>query len=358
MDIEHFKEEQIPLSAVLDKYKELQIIRLMALGFLSLALVLNVFYNIRNSSVLGIAFIIITCAVAFIAGFFAIMGLIHRKLQVLFLLVSGVAMLIAPMFKTVTTEFNPFMTLDFWIAMGFGLFFFLYIEYTHGFARYCKIGEMAIINKFEDFDFNTILKRYIITGLLFTLIVVVMSFIIAAFYLILAYEFITWQFALLVGTILGLIGSYILFGILRNSGKDTAICLGGGAGVFIVIDGLFTLLFILLYDSDKFRLLSIQFARSLELNSVYGIVFSESIVLLFIVVISTIIFARKDFSKVIKWGKEQRMKWQRVDTGGSKSLSTGERRPEMYTAGGAQPPSAGSGTSPPPGGRVPPGQRM
>jgi hypothetical protein len=127
--------------------------------------------------------------------------------------------------------------IDLILAIVFGVFYILYIEYLHAVLRFSGIGKMAIERNLKDFDFGHVIRHY----------------------------------------------------------------MGYGGGILGVIIGLSLIVVFIRQGLLKFMVEgSPQFAHSVEMNSVYGLAISSAIFFTILGIVLSFIFGGKDYAASVR----------------------------------------------------------
>jgi hypothetical protein len=229
------------------RYREIGTVKVMAAMFMFICCGMNfvfVFYGGGESlsameklfSIGSLAAIILTI-LAVIFGIMAIFMRLETKL--LSLSLKNWFMMLAPIFMIAGSAIKPpIMTvgeidyMELSLAIVFGVFFLLFIEYLHAVKRFTDIGRMAIERNLKDFDFGHVIRHYISFG-----------------FMVLG----------------GIVGISLVVVFLRN------VILGGLEGWVP------------------------QFARSIEMQSVYGLAISSALVFCLLGIVLSFVFGGREY---------------------------------------------------------------
>ncbi len=175
------------------KYRELGTIKVMAAMFMFICMALNIVFMIWDPStqqmsgsdiatVAGGAAIGCT-SVGIVFGIMAIFMNLKKKfgaypLRVYMMLLSPLFILIGAGVKRTIMSVGAINYVDLLLAIVFGIFFILFIEYLHAVWRFTSIGKMAIERNLKDFDFGHVIRHYMGFGFGVLGIIVVLSVIV------------------------------------------------------------------------------------------------------------------------------------------------------------------------------------
>jgi len=175
------------------KYRELGTIKVLAAMFMFICMALNIVFMVWDPStqqmsgsdilsVSGIAAIACT-SIGIGLGIMAIFMTLKKKfglypLRVYIMLLSPLFILIGAGVKRTIMSVGAINYVDLALAIVFGVFFILFIEYLHAVWRFTSIGKMAIERNLKDFDFGHVIRHYMAFGGGVLGIIVVLSVIV------------------------------------------------------------------------------------------------------------------------------------------------------------------------------------
>jgi len=161
------------------KYGEIGTIKVLAAMFMFICFALNIVFMIYDPStsqmsgdkiltVGGIGALICT-VLGVVFGIMAIFVKLNQKvgpypMRVLLMLMSPLFILIGAAVKPTIMAVGPVDMLDLALAIIFGVFFILFIEYLHAVWRFTSIGKMALERNLKDFDFGRVIRQYMSFG--------------------------------------------------------------------------------------------------------------------------------------------------------------------------------------------------
>jgi hypothetical protein len=175
------------------KYRELGTIKVLAAMFMFICMALNIVFMIWDPStqqidasqmgtIGGIAAIACT-ATGIALGIMAIFMNLKQKvgpypLRIFLMMMSPLFILIGAGVKRTIMSVGAINYVDLALAIVFGVFFILFIEYLHAVWRFTSIGKMAIERNLKDFDFGHVIRHYMgfgggVLGIIVVLSVVV-----------------------------------------------------------------------------------------------------------------------------------------------------------------------------------------
>jgi len=157
------------------RYGALGTLKVMAVIFMIICLILNFVFLIYDpgtqqmvpeqlGTIGGIAAIVLSI-IGVVFGFMAVYVKLRQKvgpypLQTFMMLLSPLFLLIGAGVKPTIMNVGPVDPMDLILALIFGVFFILYIEYLHAVFRFNAIGKMAIERNLKDFDFGHVIRHY------------------------------------------------------------------------------------------------------------------------------------------------------------------------------------------------------
>jgi hypothetical protein len=175
------------------KYRELGTIKVLAAMFMFICMALNIVFMIWDPStqqidatqmgtIGGIAALACT-AVGIGLGIMAIFMNLKQKfgpypVRIFLMMMSPLFILIGAGVKRTIMSVGAINYVDLALAIVFGVFFILFIEYLHAVWRFTSIGKMAIERNLKDFDFGHVIRHYMgfgggVLGIIVVLSVVV-----------------------------------------------------------------------------------------------------------------------------------------------------------------------------------------
>jgi hypothetical protein len=193
-----------------------------------------------------------------------IMGFFVRSLRKWMTLLAPALLVAAVAVRPLTSDVGSLSLSDVALGLAFAVFWFLGLEYLHALQRFVEVGEMAIKRKLTNFNLSGVVKHFLIYG--FTtlgLIVLVVLGVLGMIALMQSAMLTLLAFGVML-VALGVVGS--LFIMMSKDYVKGALYLIAvlGAGIALVVLSLFV------EGSDLF-------AKSAELNSVYGIAVSSAV---------------------------------------------------------------------------------
>lgn len=175
------------------KYRELGTLKVLAAMFMFICMALNIVFMIWDpstqqmspsglASISGAAAIACT-SVGIVLGIMAIFMNFKQKfgpypVRVFLMLLSPLFILIGAGVKQAIMSVGAINYVDLALAIVFGVFFILFIEYLHAVWRFTSIGKMAIERNLKDFDFGHVIRHYMGFGGGVLGIIVVLSVIV------------------------------------------------------------------------------------------------------------------------------------------------------------------------------------
>jgi len=203
-------------------------------------------------------------ALGIVGMLLGIMGFFVRSLRKWMLLFAPAILIAAVAVRPLTSDVGSLSLSDAALGLAFAVFWFLGLEYLHALQRFVEVGEMAIKRKLTNFNLSGVVKHFLIYG--FTtlgLIVLVVLGVLGMIALMQSAMLTLLAFGVML-VALGVVGS--LFIMMSKDYLKGALYLIAvlGAGVALVVLSLFV------EGSDLF-------AKSAELNSVYGIAVSSAV---------------------------------------------------------------------------------
>jgi hypothetical protein len=99
-------------------------------------------------------------------------------LRIIMMLMSPLFILIGAAVKPSIMAIGTVDMLDLILAIVFGVFFILFVEYLHAVWRFTAIGRMALERNLKDFDFGHVIRHYMSFGGGVLGIIVVLSLVI------------------------------------------------------------------------------------------------------------------------------------------------------------------------------------
>lgn len=175
------------------KYRELGTIKILAAMYMFICMALNIvfiIYNPATSEMLpenlgtigGLAAMVVTI-VSVVFGIMAIFMALPMKigpytLRVIMMLLSPLFMVVGAAIKPTIMTVGPVDVIDLALAIVFGVFFILFIEYLHAVWRFTQIGQMAIERNLKDFDFGHVIRHYMGFGGAILGVIVVISLVV------------------------------------------------------------------------------------------------------------------------------------------------------------------------------------
>lgn len=161
------------------KYGEIGTIKVLAAMFMFICMALNIVFMIYDPSTQqmsgeklatpgGVGALICT-VIGVVFGIMAVFVKLRQKigpypLRVLLMLMSPLFILIGAAVKPTIMAVGPVDMLDLALAIIFGVFFILFIEYLHAVWRFTAIGRMALERNLKDFDFGQVIRHYMSFG--------------------------------------------------------------------------------------------------------------------------------------------------------------------------------------------------
>jgi hypothetical protein len=238
------------------KYREIGTIKILAAMFMFICMALNFVFIIYSpatgemapsnfATIGGIASMVVTVvAIVFgIIGIFIDKGALAMaklgpiRMKGFFMMMSPLFMVIGAAIKPTIMAVGPVDVIDLILAIVFGVFYILFIEYLHAVQRFSSIGKMAIERNLKDFDFGHVIRHY----------------------------------------------------------------MGYGGGILGVIIGLSLIVVVIRQGMLKFMQDgSPQFANSVEMNSVYGLAISSAIFFTILGIVLSFIFGGKDYAASVR----------------------------------------------------------
>jgi len=243
------------------KYREIGTIKILAAMFMFICMALNFVFIIYSPStgemapenmvtIGGIASMVVTIiAVVFgIIGIFIDKGGLAKakigsiQMKVMFIMLSPLFMVLGAAIKPTIMAVGPVDMIDLILAIVFGVFYILFIEYLHAVQRFSAIGKMAIERNLKDFDFGHVIRHY----------------------------------------------------------------MGYGGGILGVIIGLSMIVVVIRQAMLKFMEEgSPQFAHSIEMNSVYGLAIASAIFFTVLGIVLSFIFGAASVRAVSAFSKDK-----------------------------------------------------
>lgn len=161
------------------KYGEIGTVKVLAAMFMFICMALNIVFMIYDpvtqqmggeklATIGGVGALICT-VIGVVFGIMAIFVKLNMKvgpypLRVLLMLMSPLFILIGAAVKPTIMAVGPVDILDLALAIIFGVFFILFIEYLHAVWRFTAIGRMALERNLKDFDFGNVIRHYMSFG--------------------------------------------------------------------------------------------------------------------------------------------------------------------------------------------------
>ncbi len=240
----------------------------------------SVFTEIMIVKVLGTVFMALAGVMAFLPAFLAaedfidvlpsiglavggmvlgILGFFVRPLRKYMLYVAPALLIAAVAVRPSASTIGSLDIQDIGFGLAFAIFWFLGIEYLHALTRFVEVGEMAIKRKLTNFNLSGVVKHFFVYG--FMTLGLIILVILAVVGLVPLMQSATMTLIAFGGILiaLGVVGSLFIM-LSKDYGKGLLFLLVIAiAGAVIVV-----VAFLWVEDTELF-------ARSAELNSVFGI---------------------------------------------------------------------------------------
>jgi hypothetical protein len=157
------------------KYRELGTVKVLAVMFMFICMALNIVFMIYDpntqqvsgnkiATIGGVAALICT-VLGIVFGIMAVFVKLPWKigpypLKLIMMLMSPLFILIGAAVKPTIMAVGKIDYVDLALAIIFGVFFILFIEYLHAVWRFTAVGKMAIERNLKDFDFGHVIRHY------------------------------------------------------------------------------------------------------------------------------------------------------------------------------------------------------
>lgn len=167
------------------RFTVLGIIKVMAVMFIVITGVLNIviMFMLTGSGsgnlYVGIAF----TAMAIVFGALAVFLPMGKKvggieITTMFAIIAPVMMILGSGVGAMLLKVGDIQITDLFVALLFGLFLLLSIEYMSAVSRFYGIGKMAIERNLLNFDFNQVMRNYISSGFAMMVVILIISLVI------------------------------------------------------------------------------------------------------------------------------------------------------------------------------------
>lgn len=187
--------EEKPAAPQIDpstRYGKLGTIKVMAAMFMFICMALNIVFIIYDSAtgsfdpgrlatLGGISAMVVTIlavVLGIMAIFISLPSIKGYSLKMIFIMLAPLLMIVGAAIKPTIMNIGEIDMLDLILALVFGVFFILFVEYIHAVYRFTQIGKMAIERNLKDFDFDHVINHYMGFGGAILGVIVVISVIV------------------------------------------------------------------------------------------------------------------------------------------------------------------------------------
>jgi hypothetical protein len=207
-----------------------------------------------------------------------IIGFFMRTLRRWMLLLAPAVLIAAVAVRPLTSQVGSLNASELLLGLAFAVFWFLGLEYLHALMRFVEVGEMAIKRKLTNFNLSGVVKHFLSYGFMtLGLIILVSLGVIGLLWLMRSAQMSLFGFGVML-IALGVVGS--LFIMMSKDYMKGAIYL-----VVVMLSGIALVVFGLLVKDTEL------FARSAELNSVYGIAVASAVFFTLFGLVLTVYYA-------------------------------------------------------------------
>lgn len=257
-------------------FSEIFIVKILGAVFMVLAGVLAFLPAILAGE--EIVTVLPSIILAVVGIVFGIMGFFVRKLRKWMLYLAPGVLIAAVAVRPPTSSIGSLDMGEIGLGLAFAIFWFLGVEYLHSLSRFVEVGEMAIKRRLTNFNLSGVVKHFLAYGFLMLGIVLLVTLGVVG--LVPLMKKATLAILTFGGIIiaLGVIGS--LFIIMQKDymkGILYAVVIVGFGAALVVVRFFVT-------DSDLF-------AKSAELNSVFGIGIASAVLFTILGLVLTVYYS-------------------------------------------------------------------